>query len=77
MNFYRRLGIFCLIILVLFIAGYIRQSGTEKNFSEKPVIHAESPKKLVTETPEQPATGTEAALRERVNAYWQHKIKGE
>ncbi len=77
MNFYRRLGFLGLAILVLFIAGYVRQSGTEKNFSEKSVIHAESSKKLVTETPEQPTTGTEAALRERVNAYWQHKIKGE
>ncbi|RLC18982.1 MAG: hypothetical protein DRI57_07760 [Deltaproteobacteria bacterium] len=77
MNFYRRLGFLGLAILVLFIAGYVRQSGTEKNFSEKSVIHAESSKKLVTETPEQPTTGTEAALRERVNAYWQQKIKGE
>ncbi|QTA84478.1 antitoxin [Desulfonema magnum] len=95
MNFYQRLGIFGLVILALVIFGHIRQSGTEKKLSEKPVMNVESSdalektekalekaekkalEKTETKLSEQVATGSEAELRDRVNAYWQHKIKGE
>ncbi len=79
--FFKRLGIFCSIVLVLFVIGYINtQSGTDMKSSEKSetAAAAKSSEIMTLKSPEQSNTDADSSvLEDRVNRYWQHKIRRE
>ncbi len=82
--FFKRLGIFCSIVLVLFVIGYINTLTGE--MSAKPSEESETSAPKPSEKSEMSAKPSEEEsetikspeqLEDRINEYWQYRIERE